>query len=98
MARQIIRLTEQDLHRMIMEAVEQVLSEDGFDGAANANISAAATYDMPIGGGVVRRKGYNQDKVSKGMTEVDPSDALARHDGVDGSIGIPKQRVGGKKK
>lgn len=46
-----------DLRRIIKEEIEKYLFEDGdagFGGATNANISAAATYDVPMGG--VQRK------------------------------------------
>lgn len=49
-----------DINRIIRESIEKVLKEDGeagLGGATNANISAAATYDVPMGG-IQRRDIY----------------------------------------
>lgn len=45
------------ISRVLREEIERFLKEDGeagMGGATNANISAAATYDVPMGG--VQRK------------------------------------------
>lgn len=92
--KKIIRLTESDLHRMIIESIHNILSEDGEGagggGATNAagvmqgggTNPSAGQYDVPFGG-IVRKKGYSpkDDKVSKGMTQVDMSDAYDRSPG-----------------
>jgi hypothetical protein len=64
--KQIIRLTENDLHRIVKEAVNKILSEElgsgspggGFAGgsstpvgASNAQISSTAAYDKPVNDG-----------------------------------------------
>lgn len=102
MSKNLVRITESDLHKMVREVVERILAEDGegaamsgsFNGATNANISANAMYDVPFGGGVQRRKIYSPkgDKVSKDMDKVDMEPALKRKDGKGGSISIPKNR------
>lgn len=103
MKRQIIRLTEQDLHEIINEVVNQIISEDGegIGGGGATNCAGtlqggglnpnAGTYDVPFGG-VQRRKGYSPkgDKLGSGMTKVNMDDAIARHNGKNGSISIPK--------
>ena len=84
MKKTIIRMTEGDLHKLVMEAVEAVLREDGegIGGGGATNCAGAmqgggtnpgaGQYDVPFGG-MVRRKGYSpkKDKVSSGMTQVD---------------------------
>jgi hypothetical protein len=102
----LIRLTEQDLHRIVVETVNKILNEDGgmvggaaanasgfMNGANNAQTSSNAQFDVPFGS-VQRRKVYSPkgDKEGK-MTEVDMTDAMKRHDGKGGSISIPKKRV-----
>lgn len=99
MKRQVIRLTEQDLHRIISEAVERIISEDGEGGGGATNCAGtlqgggtdpdAGTYTVPFGG-VQRRKGYSAkgDKVSKGMTAVDMKPALMRKP--NGSISMER--------
>ena len=105
--KQIIRLTESDLHRIISESVKRILSEDGeggivggaaangsgfMNGANNAQTSSKAQFDVPFGG-VQRRKGYSpKGKNSSKMTQVDMSDALDRKGGKNHSISI--NRVG----
>lgn len=98
-------ITEAQLKQLVYETYQRLLNEDGIEaGSAAANASgfangannsqSNATFDVPFGG-VQRKKGYSPkgDKGSK-MTEVDMSDALARHNGKGGSISIPKKRVG----
>ncbi len=94
--KQIIRLTESDLQIIVNESIQRILSEDGeggFAGGGGATNAAgvmqgggtnpsAGQYDVPFGG-IVRKKGYSPkgDKVSKGMTQVDMSDAYDRSPG-----------------
>ena len=62
--KQVIRLTESDLHKIVKEAVNRILAEEmgpgspgaGFAGgsatpvgASNAQISSTAAYDVPAG-------------------------------------------------
>ena len=66
--RQIIRLTESDLHRIVKEAVDKILSEDGMaaggGGATNAagvmqgggTNPGAGQYDVPAFGGKKPKK------------------------------------------
>ena len=62
-------------------------------GATSDSSDRQGAFDVPFGG-VQRRKTYSPkgDSVSDGMTNVDMSDALKRHDGKGGSISIPKKR------
>lgn len=88
-------LSENYLHRIINEVINDVLSEDGAGavgggGATNCagtmqgggTNPGAGQYDVPFGG-MVRRKKYSPkgDKTSKGMTQVDMSDAYDRSPG-----------------
>ena len=62
--KQIIRLTESDLHRIEKETVNRILSEEGGDGATNAagamqgggTNPGAGTYDAPAFGGKTKKK------------------------------------------
>ena len=109
MEKRQIRLTEQDLHMLVEDAVKTLfnkLNEDGgmvggaaangsgfMNGANNAQTSSNAQFDVPFGS-VQRRKGYSpKGKNSSKMTEVDMTDALKRHDGKGGSISIPKKHA-----
>lgn len=55
--KKVIRITESELYNIINNAVKRCIEEDGsaaigggsFNGATNANISAAAMYDAPAG-------------------------------------------------
>ena len=46
MAKQIIRLTESDLHRIVKEAVNRILSEDGETGALAGDSGAGMSLDF----------------------------------------------------
>jgi len=106
--KQIIRLTESDLHRIVKESVYRILQEDGLGGATSCagvydTPSSTGTYeggkaqskevtDVPLGG--IIRKGHNIGKpTKKGNNGVDMTDALKRHNGKGGSISIPKDRA-----
>ena len=65
--KQIIRLTESDLHKMVMEAVNKILAEDGEIGGGGATNAAgvmqgggtnpgAGTYDAPAFAGKNKKK------------------------------------------
>ena len=63
--KQVIRLTESDLHNIIREAVRNVLKEDGAmggdaatPGATSASADRVGAFDVPFGG-VQRRDVYN---------------------------------------
>lgn len=98
----IIRLTESDLHAIIEQAVKKILSEDGsgvvggaaangsgfMNGANNSQTSSNAQFDVPFGGGVQRQK-HNLGKKNKDFF----GDTTKRHNGKGGSISIPKNRV-----
>ena len=62
-------------------------------GATSDSADRQGAFDVPFGG-VQRRNMYSPkgDKTSNGMTSVDMSPALKRHDGSCGSISIPKRR------
>ena len=96
-------ITESLINRIIAETINSYINEDG---AASCGMCCGATagatsdsadrhgaFDVPFGG-VQRRKTYSpkSDKTSNGMTSVDMSLALKRHDGSCGSISIPKKR------
>jgi hypothetical protein len=74
--KQIIRLTESDLHRIVRESIQKILREDGEAGAiGDANGSGIESSVTPgsssdsedrngqvlKGSGVVRRKGFMDD-------------------------------------
>lgn len=93
----IFRLTEEDLSRIIREAVNYLLKEDGAmggdaatPGATSASADRVGAFDVPFGA-VQRRKTYDP-KGSGKMTQVDMSPTMKRHDGKGGSISIPKDR------
>ena len=101
----VTTISESDLKQLVYETYKRLLKEDGItagSAAANAggfanganNSQSNVTFDVPSGS-VQRRKTYSPkgDNESK-MTEVDMSDAMARHNGKGGSISIPKKRVG----
>lgn len=63
----IIRLTESDLHRIVKEAIDKILQEDGEAGGGGATNAAgvmqgggtnpgAGTYDAPAFGGKSKKK------------------------------------------
>ena len=65
--KKIIRLTESDLHRIVKEAVDKILQEDGEAGGGGATNAAgvmqgggtnpgAGTYDAPAFGGKNKKK------------------------------------------
>ena len=87
-------LDESLLHHIIMETINDYLNEDGAmgggatAGATSDSADRQGAFDVPFGG-VQRRNMY---KTSNGMTSVDMSPALKRHDGSYGSISIPKRR------
>lgn len=86
-------LDESLLHHIIMETINDYLNEDGATaGATSDSADRQGAFDVPFGG-VQRRKTYSPkgDKTSNGMTSVDMSPALKRHDGSCGSISIPKR-------
>ena len=93
-----IRVSDSALHKIIMESIAKVISEDGAmgggatAGATSDSADRQGAFDVPFGG-VQRRKVYSPkgDKTSNGMTSVDMSPALKRHDGSCGSISIPKR-------
>lgn len=95
--KKILRLTESELIGLIRESVGMILREDGevaaTPGATSDSADRQGAFDVPFGS-VQRRKAYSPkgDKVSDGMTQVDMTDALKRHDGSCGSISIPKKR------
>lgn len=92
-------LDESLLHHIIMETISDYLNEDGAmgggatAGATSDSADRQGAFDVPFGG-VQRRNMYSPkgDKTSNGMTRVDMSPALKRHDGSCGSISIPKRR------
>ena len=93
---QIIQLTETDLHRMITEAVQKMLDEDGAmggdaatPGATSASADRVGAFDVPFGA-MQRRDIYAPKKKKGKMSTVDMGPALRRHDGKGGSISIPK--------
>lgn len=103
--KEIIRITESDLHNIIEETVNHFLQEcDAPGGAFNSGASGDGNLvngtSDPAGGAIFasgfvqRKKGYSPKGSSSGETnEVDMSDATARHNGKDGSISIPKKRA-----
>ena len=64
--KKIIRLTESDLHAIVREAVNKILSEDGVGGGGATNAAGtmqgggtnpgAGTYDVPAFGGKSKKK------------------------------------------
>lgn len=93
-----IRVSDSALHKIIMESIAKVISEDGAVGGATAGATSDSAdrqgvFDVPFGG-VQRRKVYSPkgDKVSDGMEEVDMNPTLKRHDGSCGSISIPRRK------
>ena len=94
-----IRVSDSALHKIIMESIAKVISEDGAmgggatAGATSDSADRQGAFDAPFGG-VQRRKVYspNGDKVSDGMEEVDMNPTLKRHDGSCGSISIPRRK------
>ena len=92
-------LDESLLHHIIMETISDYLNEDGAmgggatAGATSDSADRQGAFDVPFGG-IQRRNMYSPkgDKTSNGMTSVDMSQALKRHDGSCGSISIPKRR------
>lgn len=92
-------LDESLLHHIIMETISDYLNEDGAmgggatAGATSDSADRQGAFDVPFGG-VQRRNMYSPkgNKTSNGMTSVDMSQALKRHDGSCGSISIPKRR------
>ena len=62
----IIRLTEQDLHRIVVETVNKILNEDGVGGGGATNAAGtmqgggtnpgAGTYDVPAFAGKSKKK------------------------------------------
>ena len=99
--KKIVRLTESELHKLIENSVRRLMegeggvcaaAQAGLGGAPNAGISANSAYIAPAGD-VQRRDPYKvKDKVSDGMTEVDPTPALRRKDGEGGSISINRKK------
>lgn len=90
-------ITESQLKRLVFEAYMK-LREDGAFGGDAATPGATSDsgdrqgqFTVPFGGVQRRKIGNGKDH---DMTEVDMSDALARHNGKGGSISIPKKRVG----
>lgn len=75
--KQIIRLTESDLHRIVRESIQKILREDGEAGAGfgdangsgiESSVTPGASSDSEDrngqvlkGSGVVRRKGFMDD-------------------------------------
>ena len=92
-------LDESLLHHIIMETINDYLNEDGAmgggatAGATSDSADRQGAFDVPFGG-VQRRKTYSPkgDKTSNGMTSVDMSPALKRHDGSCGSKKKKKKR------
>lgn len=96
-------ITESLIHRIIAETINSYINEDGATscgmccgataGATSDSADRQGAFDVPFGG-VQRRKTYSpkSDTVSNGMTNVDMSDTLKRHDGKEGSISIPKKK------
>ena len=92
-------LDESLLHHIIMKTINDYLNEDGAmgggatAGATSDSADRQGAFDVPFGC-VQRRNMYSPkgDKTSNGMTSVDMSPALKRHDGSYGSISIPKRR------
>lgn len=88
-----------NLHKIIMESIAKVISEDGATcggataGATSDSMDRQGAFDVPFGG-VQRRNTYSPkgDKVSDGMAQVDMTPTLKRHDGSCGSISIPRRK------
>lgn len=100
--KKIIRLTENDLHSIIRNAVDKILREDGagavggaaangsgfMNGANNAQTSSNAQFDVPFGGKPLKQK-HNLGKKNDDFF----GDTTKRHNGKGGSISIPKKRA-----
>lgn len=96
-------ITESLINRIIAETINSYINEDGAAscgmccgataGATSDSADRQGAFDVPFGC-VQRRKTYSPkgDNVSDGMTNVDMSDTLKRHDGKGGSISIPKRK------
>ena len=103
--KQIIRLTESDLHQMVMEAVNKILAEDGEIGGGGAtncvgiNVGGAAGQAKnhidaaPFSNKPLKQKHNLGNPTTKKANMVDIKPALDRTPGF--SMGT---RVGGKKK
>lgn len=95
--KKIIRLTESDLHRIVKEAVNRILTEEmgpgspggGFAGgsetpvgASNSQISSTAAYDKPVNDGDDDDDFWG-DSTSrpKGDISMNKSEKPAGHDG-----------------
>ena len=101
--KQIIRITENELHRMISECVRSVVNEmEGAGGGGATNAAGvlqggganpeAGEYTVPFGK-VQRRKGYSpkgnaKGDVTKQSSNVDMSPALDRKGGKNKSIAM----------
>ena len=98
--KQIIRLTESDLHNIIKESVRRILSEDGEGAAMGGGVGGSAPvggdgatncagvgnfqYDVPFGG-LVRRTGYNGHKKKKGKKKKNQVDMSDAFDRTGGN-------------
>ena len=99
MKRQIIRLTESDLHKIIRESVERVLKEDGLAGGGATNCAAT----MQTGSGKAPL-GTNPEAGQYTVPFGADAETADRHPGfsVDGKSDVQRRQIynpkSGKKK
>ena len=87
-----MKINESIISKALRESINELLSEDGatacgamgggsFAGAANAQISSDASYDVPVGGGgkkkstIMRRTFWNAGNSEKTMQKADDEGA-----------------------
>lgn len=103
--KKIIRLTENDLHTIITNAIKQCLKEDGALGGAT---SCAGIYDTPSSSGSYENGNAQKKQVTDIPFGGKPlkqkhnlgkknddffGETTKRHNGKGGSISIPKKRA-----
>ena len=94
-----IRVSDSALHKIIMESIAKVISEDGAmgggatAGATSDSADRQGAFDVPFGG-VQRRKVYSPkgDKVSDGLEDFYMYLIFMLYYGSCGSISIPRRK------
>ena len=104
-----IKLTDADLSKIVAESVNKILKEDGLGGTSTFSVNSPAGslseptgqqknhIDLPSFDNLQRRKIYSPKKgkkKDKKVGNIDMTSALARYNGVGGSISVNESSIG----